>query len=376
MIPRRISESDQAITIGWDPVPGQVGYVPRIDGNEKLTDGKRHIGYPSTATQVRIGKPQDGLPHKYGVRILGTLDEGDYEPGGTPPVGPTPPQGTLQVRDGGGTAASFPDCWRTTVDPFTVKGKHVKNVTFSGVGSQQPWVSGPSNNLPVVNPGRTVIEDCIVENVSRPRPGESGGTGEGNAWLGNPTDMRRCVLRGPSGWMLMNLVARSQGSVIEDVLFDGKDAVAVGAYLEHATHHIVFRRCVWKGFVPRPVAGGNEPLGILAARSITGEWAYTNPIFGGRVCPHTVDFEDCEIYCPPRDPRFEAGPTEFDPSAGSYWGPGCHTIRYLGNTRFVGPGWAILAPEVRLGPDVYIAPTVRFDNGGARLSYHDLPMGA
>lgn len=371
---RKLSETSTTITLGWDQVPNAEWFLFYAKGARvSNAPAKDSNGVPKTSIKFSKG----GEP--YEVVAITRTGTGAYDTDvgvwtGTPIPGdivPEPPRGPFTVRDGGGTTASFGDCWSTTAVPFTVRNKHVKNVTFSGVGSQQQW----QNGLPIENPGRTLIEDCIVENVSRPAPGASGGTGEANAWLGNPTTMRRCQLLGPSGWMLMNLVGRSHDSVIEDVLFDGKNAVAVGAYLEHNTHRVTFRRCSFKGFVPRPVAGGSEPLGILAARSTTGEWAYNDPIYGGRVCPHTVDFEDCDIYCPPRDPRFENGPTGFDPSCGSYWGPGCHTIRYLGATRFWGPGWGIYAPTVRLGPDVYIAPTVRFENSGPRLTYHSLPMG-
>jgi hypothetical protein len=282
------------------------------------------------------------------------------------PTEPEPPRGTLSVRDGGGTRSSFPDCWMTTAAPFTVQGKHVKNVTFAGVGSQQQW----QNGLPIENPGRTLIEDCIIENVRQAPAGGSGGTGEAGAWLGNPTDMRRVVIRN-FAWMGVNLVGRGHHSNLTDVLIDGGP---VGVYFEHYAHTIRLERVKTSTDIrTTAVAGGSEPLGLLAGRSFTFEWVYSG--IYGRVGPHTVEFIDCPIYCPPEDPRFLSGPTGFDPSSGVYIGPGCHSVKFLGSTYFYGPGVGVWAPTQRLGPDIYIAPTVQFRNGGARVKYHNLPMG-
>jgi Polysaccharide lyase len=76
------ADTAKAITLTWWPPTGQEGYIATIDGSEILTDGKRHIGGSQTRNWVSIGKPQDGLPHSYGVVILG----GDYTGAVTSPA--------------------------------------------------------------------------------------------------------------------------------------------------------------------------------------------------------------------------------------------------------------------------------------------------
>jgi len=276
------------------------------------------------------------------------------------PNGPAPPVGPFQVREGNGTVQSFPDCWKNTESELTVAKKHVKNVQFAGVGSQFFWP--PKATYP-----RTTITDVIVEGVSKPAPGASGGTGEAGAWLGNPTTLQRAEIR-RCAWMGINIVGRSQGSLIEDVLIED---CPVGGYFELATHDVTLRRVFTRNIRTTPVAGGTEPDGLLAGRSFTFEWWHRFPEYGGVIGPYNVTFEDCDIYCPPRDPRFE-----FDPCAGIYIGPGCYGIKAV-RCRFWGPGWAVLAPTVRAnnGADVKLEDCV-FEQDGPDLSYHNLPMGA
>jgi hypothetical protein len=73
---RKVAEDASTVTVGWDEVPGQEGYVPTIDGSDVLTDGKRHPGTSKTQRQVRIGKRQDGQPHRYGAKVLTAKEEG------------------------------------------------------------------------------------------------------------------------------------------------------------------------------------------------------------------------------------------------------------------------------------------------------------
>lgn len=68
---RVVSQDTRTVTLAWNPPDGQQGYVATIDGSQTLTDGKRHASVSTTAKQVRIGKKQDGQPHRYGVDILG-----------------------------------------------------------------------------------------------------------------------------------------------------------------------------------------------------------------------------------------------------------------------------------------------------------------
>jgi hypothetical protein len=58
------------VTLGWTPPSAQAGFVPLLDGADVLTDGKRHPSLSPSANSVRIGRPQDGKQHRYGVRIL------------------------------------------------------------------------------------------------------------------------------------------------------------------------------------------------------------------------------------------------------------------------------------------------------------------
>lgn len=76
---RILSQDTKTITLGWTPPAGQEGYLPTIDGSDKMTDGKRHPGTSETANSVRIGKKQDGQKHRYGVQILGKIVESSVE---------------------------------------------------------------------------------------------------------------------------------------------------------------------------------------------------------------------------------------------------------------------------------------------------------
>jgi hypothetical protein len=351
VILRKLSEDATSETIGWDPVPNSVGYKFVVSGKTSHTwDGNRD--------RIRIAKGAS-----LQVEALGVLDRGGWPtPGGivvAPPVGP------FTVRDGLGTVDKFPDCWTHTTSVFNVTKKHVKAVKFAGLGSQQTW---PPN---VTNPARTTITDCIAENIGT--GGSQGGTGEAGAWLGNPTTMQRVHIK-DCDWMGVNLVARSQGSLLEDVTVEN---CPVGVYFELATHDVTLRRVATRNIAARVVSGGAEPLGILAARSHTMEWWHRFPEYGGVTGPYNITFDQCDIYCPPRDPRFESGPTGFDPSCGVYIGPGCYGIKFVNGCRFWGPGWAVLAPNVRAnnGPDVTFSSDTRFEQAGPNLSKHSLPMG-
>lgn len=88
---RKKSETDTLITIEWDQVPGQEGYVVTLDGSDVLADGRRHFSGSRTARSARISKVQDGQPHEYGVRILTVQDQGAVtvpEPDEPPPPPP------------------------------------------------------------------------------------------------------------------------------------------------------------------------------------------------------------------------------------------------------------------------------------------------
>lgn len=67
---RLVAQDERTVTLGWTTPPWQQGYVATIDGQSKLTDGKRHASMSMTANTVRIGRPPDGLRHRYGVQIL------------------------------------------------------------------------------------------------------------------------------------------------------------------------------------------------------------------------------------------------------------------------------------------------------------------
>lgn len=316
------------------------------------------------------GGPRPNVPVDGGTmaRMVYVLDAYLKVVAPTGPAEPLPPVGPLQFRDGNRQVSSYADAFVRTTGPFQVRKQQIQEVTGVGVGAMQFWPPTTTN------PARGVIEDCVVTDVSTVPPGMSGGTAEANCWVGAPTDVNRLRLE-RSGWTLMNVLAYSQGSVIRNVLM--RDA-AVGGYIEHVAHDLLFENCKTDLISTRAVAGGNEPLGMLAGRSFTLEWWYHDQVYGGKlVGPYNVEFRDCIIYCPPAYPAFLSGPTGFDPCAGVFIGPGCYGIRFTGRTTFYGPGLAIYAPTVRAngGPDVFVGPDVRFENAGARIKYHSLPMG-
>lgn len=128
--PHKVSETKSAITLGWTPPSDQWGYVPVIDDNEKLTDGKRHIGVGATTSQVTIGKPSDETnpvsKHRYGIKILGVAAVGEY-----PAVTPPPPTSSVIA-------------YRYTVDPYPEQPSGPGNASWIVFG--EPTLEGPFNN--------------------------------------------------------------------------------------------------------------------------------------------------------------------------------------------------------------------------------------
>lgn len=80
-----LQETATTVTIGWDPVPGQEGYIATIDGSQLLTDGKRHVSTSRTDNKTTITKPAGGAQHVYGVIILGSIDTAVVSAPTTPP---------------------------------------------------------------------------------------------------------------------------------------------------------------------------------------------------------------------------------------------------------------------------------------------------
>ena len=346
---RKISEDASTITLGWDKVEGADGFRFTAEKQPKPS----HT-WNGDRTSVRFAKGSAW----YRVEAMNVQDQGEWPLQATQPA---PPVGPFQVRDGMGTVTAFPDCFVRTAASTVIEKKHVMNVKGYGIGSMQ---YDYANNTPP--PGRTTIRDCISENVRASPSGSMGGTGEANFWIGNPTTAQRLVAR-KSGWMAFFIGARSQGSLLEDVLIED---VPVGLYFELATHDVVVRRLETKNIKAQVVAGGTEPGGILAARSGTKEWWHRTPEYG-LTGPYNITYEDSVIYCPPRDPRFE-----FDPSCGDYNGPGCGGMRYL-NCLFFGPGAATMQPRVRAQnlPEPFFDDRCQFMQQGPKIIWHDLPMG-
>ncbi len=74
-----VSHTKLTMTIGWTPPAGQIGYMLVRDGSV-IIDGKRRfaldpIGGPPSS-QAKIGIPQDGKQHSYGVQPFGYLGSG------------------------------------------------------------------------------------------------------------------------------------------------------------------------------------------------------------------------------------------------------------------------------------------------------------
>jgi len=87
---RKTGETDLAVTLAWDPVAGAEGFIYTLDGDERLSDGKRHFTMDGAKTTVKIAKPQDGKPHTYGVVALGKVDTGSVTVPDPPPPPPAP----------------------------------------------------------------------------------------------------------------------------------------------------------------------------------------------------------------------------------------------------------------------------------------------
>jgi hypothetical protein len=157
--------------------------------------------------------------------------------------------------------------------------------------------------------------------------------------------------------------AKCHDSLLEDFT---TERCPVGVYFEHEAHNVTLRRLATREIRDQPVAGGTEPGGVLAARSVSVEWWYRDPQYGNRLTgSHSLTLERCDIYCP----------SGADPRCGVYVGPGTYGMRFLG-CRFWGPGVAVRLPTVRFnnGADAVFDGCV-FENEGQRVVYHSLPMG-
>lgn len=260
-----------------------------------------------------------------------------------------PPVGPYTVIDGEGTRAFSPAAFVRTALPATIRKLDVRNMTEYGVGSQQ-WYPPK-----VATPGRTLIEDCIVEHVAAVPPLSSNGTSEACAWIGNPSDVRRLRLT-DGAWMGMWTGSRCIGSVIEDVTIEGP---GVGLYCEHTTKDSTFRR--FKIATDGP--------GIVL------EWWYRHspgPYVGDGEMQGTSGcvFEDMDIFCPTGDDKTSG----IFADAGTF---GCVFRRI----RFWGPGVGIRMPDpnhpaahvIQYRPNV-IEDCV-FDQDGPDVVYHRRAIG-
>jgi hypothetical protein len=79
---KKLAETNNSLTLGWTPPAEQWGYLPTIDGSDKLTDGKRHIGVGAGANSVKFGKPSGetnpASKHRYGVTVLELGTSAEY----------------------------------------------------------------------------------------------------------------------------------------------------------------------------------------------------------------------------------------------------------------------------------------------------------
>lgn len=326
-----LSEDAHTISFSWTPDPLQYGYVPTIDGLEKLSDGKRHEGISSTKDRVTIGKPSDETnpysKHIYGVKILSVKDQGVL----TKPAELTivPPVGPFEVIDPN-YSKMFGVELRNAGGGSIVK-KHVKRVTGYGIFNMQYYPPGPASGE------TTIIEDCIADDVTANPPFKMDGTGEAGFWFGNKTRARRFVANRCS-WMGVWTGSQCFDSIFED--FEILQSKHIGLYVEHSTMRSVFRR-----FRIESVKNG-----------INIEWVY------GGVGSHMNSFEDGEIYCPP-------GATGVFVDAGNYG----NVFRRI---RFHGPGDAIGFPKNLVDsyrPNQY--DNCVFENEGRKVFYHDNAIG-
>ena len=254
-------------------------------------------------------------------------------PDPTPPtdLNIAPPVGPFQVMDGGGTQSSA--IFDRSVSGVTRKKLDIRNYREYGYGLMA-WPAQTST-------GRATIEDIVTNNIGQNKAMD--GTGEAGLWIGQTADVRRFVCRN-SHWMGLWTGARCNNSLFED--FELLDMPHVGLYVEHVTSNTIFRR----GRI------------VSQATGINVEWWY------GGEGSHNLVFEDLDIYCPVGSHWTHSG---MFLDAGTY---GC-TIRRV---RFWGPGNAIWLPNKRAGSgaaNVVDEATIKFENQGHRIRYHDNNMG-
>lgn len=206
------------------------------------------------------------------------------------------PSGPFESIDGGGSGRYY-GAWELDRGDREIRSVHATNQTSIGVGAMN-WTDGKAH--PVDPP--VIIEDCIVEDTSRPEPRSSNGTSEANYWIGCTTEARR--LEGANGaWMGLwlggmtdNPVGGCYRSIIEDL--ELWDQPHVGIYVEHTTTETTVRR--FRVHAPRP---------------INIEWWY-----GNNLGPSGCTFEDFELH--PHASGYSAGYAIFV-DAGNYG----HTFR-------------------------------------------------
>jgi hypothetical protein len=252
------------------------------------------------------------------------------------------------VINGGNTKVSDPRAYKVTAAPVTISKLHVQR--FLGVGIRVQQAYPPT----VFMPGRTTVEDCVVEDIATDPPLASDGTAEACYWFGNPTTARRLKGVNLRGWSVLETTSRALGSEIEDCEFTGGPNTVV-VYVEHQTQGCTFRRI-------RTIGGYS---------GFKFEWSYKQTSYQpGNVghgemegCWENV-VEDCEIYCPGLEER------------SGVWVDAGNYGNVFRRCRFHGPGQALWLPSNLVDPSKpNIVEDCVFDQDGPDIVYHRRKIG-
>ena len=190
-----------------------------------------------------------------------------------------------------------------------------------------------------------VVQDILVDGVSRSTPGASDGTAEAGLWVGHPVadGVHRIKIRNVA-WSGVETVSNSWNTSFTDLDVDmsgSKQAHGVGVYMEHYTRNVTF-----------------DGFSITGTRvGFNGEWA--DPAWGGSAGAHNVTIRNGAID--------SAGSTLSGNQAGVYLDEGSDSTTVTGVT-FRNQNWAAIGAYKNIGTNSWSANTYSIKSGATAVT--------
>jgi hypothetical protein len=190
-----------------------------------------------------------------------------------------------------------------------------------------------------------VVQDILIDGVSRPVPGASNGTAEAGLWVGHPVagGVHRIKVRNVS-WSGIQTVNNARDTSYTDLDVDmsgARQSHGVGVYLEHFSHKLDFERFSLTG----------------VKVGFNGEWA--DPAWGGSAAMHNVAIRNGVID--------SSGSTLAGNQAGIYLDEGSESTTVSGVT-FRNQNWAGIGAFRNIGTNAFSLNTFSLRPGAVTIS--------